>query len=103
MALSSPLHKAKWQFLFCEFSKTVIPIGFRGPLDSDLWAPVQPGSGLPRALSTNVFKASLLTPVLHQRPGWPMLRVAEESPACKSGPFLYLFLYLQIEDPSSLW
>ena len=30
-----------------------------------------------------------------------MLSVAEESPACKSGPFLYLFLYLQIEDPSS--
>ena len=67
MALSSPLHKAKWQFLFCEFSKTVIPIGFRGPLDSDSWAPVQPGSGLPGALGTDVFKASLLTPVLHQR------------------------------------
>ena len=90
MALSSPLHKTKWQFLFCEFSKTVIPIGFRGPLDSGSWAPVQPGSGLPGALATDVFKASLLTPVLHQRRGWPMLRVAEESPACKSGPFLYI-------------
>ena len=90
MALSSPLHKAKWQFLFCEFSKTVIPIGFRGPLDSGSWAPVQPGSGLPGALATDVFKASLLTPVPHQTRGWPMLRVAEESPACKSGPFLYI-------------